>query len=324
MPAIEKRSGKWRAKVRKSGSSLSKTFTKKSDAISWAVEAERSINLRLPLAFHNQCTSLADLLERYARNISPLKKGGAKEACKIAVILKHQVAEIAITDLTPTDIARYRDDRLTRVTTGTVRRELSIISHALNVAMREWSYNLTSNPVSKIRKPTAAKARTRRLEKGEEERLLSSCRRSTNHWFFPLVCFAIETGMRRGEMLSLEWKDVHVDQGWVHLEETKNGSPRDVPLSTTAKGILRDLPRDISGFVFPIHFEALKGLWRRATRRVGIDDLHFHDLRHEATSRFFEKGLNVMEVATITGHKDLRMLQRYTHLKAEDLAIKLG
>ncbi len=132
MPAIEKRSGKWRAKVRNSESSRSKTVTKKSDAISWAVEAERSINLRLPLAFHNQCTSLADLLERYARNVFPLKKGGAKEACKIAVILNHQVTEIAITDLTPTDIARCRDDRLTRVTTGTVRRELNIISHALS------------------------------------------------------------------------------------------------------------------------------------------------------------------------------------------------
>ena len=110
----------------------------------------------------------------------------------------------------------------------------------------------------------------------------------------------------------------------MHLEETKNGTPRDVPLSTTAKSILTDLPRDISGFVFPIHFEALKGLWRRAIRRAGIEGLHFHDLRHEATSRFFEKGLNVMEVATITGHKDLRMLQRYTHLKAENLARKLG
>ena len=125
-------------------------------------------------------------------------------------------------------------------------------------------------------------------------------------------------------MLSLEWKDVHLNQGCVHLSDTKNGSPRNVPLSPKAQAILTDLPHDLSGRVFPVHFEALKGLWRRATRRAGIEDLHFHDLRHEATSRFFEKGLNVMEVATITGHKDLRMLQRYTHLRAEDLAVQLG
>ena len=98
---------------------------------------------------------------------------------------------------------------------------------------------------------------------------------------------------------------------------------RAVPLSPKARDILGSLPRDISGRVFPIHFEGLKSLWRRAMKRADIKDLHFHDLRHEATSRFFEKGLNVMEVAAITGHRDLRMLQRYTHLRAEDLALKL-
>ena len=102
MAAIEKRSGNWGAKVRKSGRSLSKTFTKKSDAISWAVEAERSINLRLPLS-DNQCTSLGDVLERYARDVVPLKRGGPKEICKIGIIRRHQVTEIAITDLTPYD-----------------------------------------------------------------------------------------------------------------------------------------------------------------------------------------------------------------------------
>ena len=109
----------------------------------------------------------------------------------------------------------------------------------------------------------------------------------------------------------------------MHLPMTKNGESRDVPLSPKARDILRSLPRDISGRVFPIHFEALKSLWRRGMKRAHIQDLHFHDLRHEATSRFFELGLNVVEVAAITGHKDLKMLQRYTHLRAEDLARKL-
>ena len=112
----------------------------------------------------------------------------------------------------------------------------------------------------------------------------------------------------------------------MHLPDTKNGDSRDVPLSPQALELLKDLPRNIRGdqVVFPLHFEALKSSWRRACCSAGIIDLRFHDLRHEATSRFFEKGLNVMEVAAITGHKDLRMLQRYTHLRAEDLALKLG
>ena len=130
--------------------------------------------------------------------------------------------------------------------------------------------------------------------------------------------------MRRGELLSLAWEGVNLDLRVAHLDMTKNGSKRDVPLSSDAITLLRSLPHDISGNVFPLTVASLRGLWNRACRRAGITDLHFHDLRHEATSRFFEKGLNVMEVATITGHKDLRMLQRYTHLRAEDLAKKLG
>jgi len=123
--------------------------------------------------------------------------------------------------------------------------------------------------------------------------------------------------------LSLEWDNVHLDQSYCHLPITKNGSSRDVPLSGKAKTVLSNLPQVSGDRVFPIHFEALKGLWKRACKRAEIDDLRLHDLRHEATSRFFEKGLNVMEVAAITGHKDLRMLQRYTHLKATEIAGRL-
>ena len=130
--------------------------------------------------------------------------------------------------------------------------------------------------------------------------------------------------MRRGELLNLTWEHVDLDLRVAHLNMTKNEPKRDVPLSSEAINLLRSLPHDISGKVFPLTAAALRGLWNRACRRKGITDLHFHDLRHEAPSRFFEKGLNVMEVATITGHKDLRMLQRYTHLRAEDLAKKLG
>ena len=174
-----------------------------------------------------------------------------------------------------------------------------------------------------ISKPRAPRARDRRLEAGELERLLSACE---NKWFRAVILFAIETGMRRGEILSLTWEGVHLGKRYVHLPDTKNGDSRDVPLSPQALEFLKDLPRNIRSdqVVFPLHFEALKSSWRRACSKAGINNLRFHDLRHEATSRFFEKGLNVMEVAAITGHKDLRMLQRYTHLRAEDLARKLG
>ena len=130
--------------------------------------------------------------------------------------------------------------------------------------------------------------------------------------------------MRRGELLGLERQHLKVNNRTVYLPMTKNGDSRTVPLSTRAIATLNDLPVHISGKVFPLSETALRGLWGRASRRAGIKGLHFHDLRHEGTSRLFEKGLNIMEVSAITGHKDLKMLKRYTHLKAEDLALKLG
>ena len=173
---------------------------------------------------------------------------------------------------------------------------------------------MRSNVVRDVKKPQPKRGRERRLSEQEHTLLLRSCSKSKNHWLTPLVTIAIETGMRRGELLSLAWEDVNLNLRVAHLNMTKNGSKRNVPLSSKAITLLRSLPHDISGYVFPLTVASLRGLWNGACRRAGITDLHFHDLRHEATSRFFEKELNVMEVATILGHKDLRMLQRYTHL----------
>lgn len=131
--------------------------------------------------------------------------------------------------------------------------------------------------------------------------------------------------MRQGELIRLRWEHIDLQRRVAYLPDTKNGETRSVPLSSIAIGVLRTVPRSLSGQVFPgLTTEAVKRAYIRAVRRAEIEDLRFHDLRHEATTRLFEKGLNIMEVATITGHKDLRMLRRYTHLKAEDLARKLG
>jgi integrase len=131
--------------------------------------------------------------------------------------------------------------------------------------------------------------------------------------------------MRQSELVGLKWKNIDFQRRTAFLPHTKNGESRSVPLSAEALNVLGNLPRSISGDVFPgLTTTAVKKAFTRATRRAEIEDFHFHDLRHEATTRLFERGLNIMAVAAITGHKDLRMLQRYTHLKAEDLARKLG
>ena len=322
MASISKSQGMWRVRIRhKKGPQLSKVFARKGDASTWATKMEQALQSGLLFPEHD-CT-LAELLHRYAEEVTSTKQSFGREESRIKVICQHDIGAIRLSQLSSNDITKYRDDRLKIVSGTTVVKDLLLISHAIKIAQREWGFRLASNPVDNVTKPSVNKPRDRRLEDGEEEKLLKTCRESSNYWFLPIVQVAIETGMRRGELLSLTWDNVHMDKSWVHLPMTKNGESRDVPLSAKARDIVGSLPRDISGKVFPIHFESLKSLWRRGMRRADLHDLHFHDLRHEATSRFFELGLNVVEVAAITGHKDLKMLKRYTHLRAEDLARKL-
>ena len=325
MATFRKRKNRWDVQIRKPGYPIiCKTFSHKTDAQRWAVETERQIEVGeyVPADLAHLDT-LGALLAQYANVISIKKRGHEAEISRLTKMRRHKVAAVPLGKLTAFHIAQYRDDRLQHVSTTTVKKELQLISHALDIGRREWGLSV-KNVAADVSKPVEPKGRDRRLELGEEQSLLNAVSQSQNIWLAPLVEIAIETAMRRGELLSIEWSDVDLDRRTIHLENTKNGSPRTVPLSGRALEILNTMPRDISGRVFPTNAMALRGLWRRACKRANIDNLHFHDLRHEATSRFFEKGLNVMEVAAITGHKDLRMLQRYTHLRAEDLAKKLG
>ncbi|MFO7766484.1 MAG: site-specific integrase [Pelovirga sp.] len=140
----------------------------------------------------------------------------------------------------------------------------------------------------------------------------------------PLFQLALETAIRQGELLSLEWKHVNLSRRTVYLPETKNNDAREVPLSSKAVAVIQNLPRRIDGKVFGVSGSHVSKTFQETCKKLSIENLRWHDLRHEACSRLFEKGLNPMEVASITGHKTLQMLKRYTHLKAEDLARKLG
>jgi integrase len=176
-----------------------------------------------------------------------------------------------------------------------------------------------------IRRPKHNKSRERRLSVEEESRLMLELETKTrNPWMRPIVIFAIETGMRRSEILSLTWEYVDLQRRVARLVDTKNGEGRSVPLTLKATSLLLSMPRSIDGRVFATTAEAVKLSFQRAVVRSQIDDLHFHDLRHEAVSRLFEKGLNVMEVSSVSGHKTLQMLKRYTHLSSDILLSKIG
>jgi len=330
MASFIKRNGRWTARIRKTGfPETTKTFTSKASALQWSQRAESDPEKFLPeqVSVDHQLVTLGDLVRKYGKEVTPRKKGRDKEKYRVRILKRSPLSGVPLKALRSHHVTTFREDRLKEVSAGTVLKDLGLLSAVINTGRTEWGLEnvIGTNPVSLISKPKAPRPRDRRLEAGELEKLLgfNSC---PNPWFKPLIIFSIETGMRRGEILSLTWEHVNLDKRYVHLPDTKNGESRDVPLSALALELLRYLPRNISSdqMVFPLHFEALKSSWRRACSRSGISDLRFHDLTHEATSRFFEKGLNVMEVAAITGHKDLRMLQIYTHLRAEDLALKLG
>lgn len=328
MASIERRGpNQWRVRVRKTGYPLeTKTFTSKAQAQRWVrlVESEMDRGLFVSRQAAEQ-TTLGELIERYREEITPTKKGAEDEAIRLKAMERHPIHRKSLAAVRSVDIAEYRDERLTSASPATVNKELTLLGQVIDIAIKEWGVYVPSNPVRLVRRPALPKARERRLTGDEEERLYQAINQGTrNPWIKPLTQFAIETAMRRGEMLSLSWHQVDLKQRVAHLLETKNGESRDVPLSETAIKILRNLPRSTEGSVFPLGKYSLRKAFDRAVTRADIEDLHFHDLRHEATSRLFEKGLNIMEVSAITGHKDLAMLKRYTHLRAEDLARKLA
>jgi integrase len=262
------------------------------------------------------------LLERYAETVTPKKRGAAQEHYKLRVIFNHPVADLSLDRLTAVEIAKYRDDRLAQVAGDTVRRELALVQHCLELARREWGLGLLLNPVRQIKLPTMGRARERRATPGELSQLMQACDGTRRYWLPAMIRLAIETGMRRGELLSLRWTDVDLRSRTAYVGNPKNGHPRTVPLSSGAVQALTQVPR-AGDRLFPVTANAFRLAWERLKRRAGVNGLRFHDLRHEAVSRFFEKGLSMPEVAAISGHRDPRMLMQYAHPKAEAIADKL-
>jgi len=268
--------------------------------------------------------TVRDLLLRYLNEVSSRKKGYDREIHAINALLREEFAGQAINEVTPSVFAAYRDRRLNEVQGTSIRRYLGIIQHAFDGAAQEWDWPIKENPVRHIRKPATGHSRDRRLLPGEEERVLHECLACQNPWIAPCVQLVIETAMRRSEILRMAWVDVDWGKRTLLIPETKTGHPRTIPLTEGAVRLLKRLPRSMDGRVIPISATCLRMAWDRALRRAEIKGLRFHDLRHEAITRFFERGLSVPEVALISGHRDYRMLARYTHLRPEDVGRKLN
>lgn len=355
----------WQAKVRRKGFPVqSRTFMYREDAEKWARTLERELETSGFIDRREaDKNTLRAILEKYRDEVTPSKKSAEVEAIKIGVILKDAILpELKMSAITSVAVAAWRDRRLAQVTGGTVNREIDILSSALNHARREWGIHV-ENPIPYVKRPDKARARERRLSPDEEAYLFAALdegerkadgtfgKGARNAWLAPLVKLALETAMRRGELLALDWGNVDLARRTAYLPDTKNGDARTVPLSLRAIAILKSLPRldeqnvdeaeRQSDPVFRTTAMALRKGFVRALERAKaayvkdckdagkrplgsfLADLRFHDTRHEAASRLAEKLTNVLELSAVTGHKDLRMLKRYYHPRAEDLAKKL-
>lgn len=334
MPTIRKRGDyQFQAIVKRQGIGFtSKTFTTRKDAEKWAkiTEAEMLRGAYISRSDAERVT-LGECIERYKTDALPLLRGVGHAS--LLKNLDEAFGHLSLASITSAKVASYRDARLkSGRTASTVKKELAKLSVIYSLAAKEWGISGLVNPVASVARPQERNARTRRLEADELPRLLAEC----SPELALLVRFALETAARLGELLALRWEDVNVARRVAVLRGidgrgTKNGDDsRAVPLSSAAVAALdelRKLPASIDGRVFYWWqaSDSISHVWRRVCSRAGIEDLRFHDLRHEATSRLFEKGIfEGVEVAAITGHKTLQMLKRYTHLRAEDLARKMG
>lgn len=322
MGSIRKRNGKYQAQVRRTGASpISKTFTQKKDALVWVRRLEARIDVGDTSIKTPRTTTLSELLQRYAEEITPTKKGADPELRRLKRLINDQVCAAPLNAVTSHLLAKFRDRRLGDGVRA-CQYDLVLIRHCWNIAKKEWGIPLPSNPVSDIRVPNGIRHRQRRLKDREFEKLKKAALSCRNVYLWPSIQFAIHTAMRRSEILSLTWDDIDQTARVAKLQDTKNGSSRIVPLSNVALFILENLPKDKIR-VFATTDYAIRHSWDRLVARAGVKDLKFHDLRHEAISRFFECGLTLPDIRAISGHRDVRMLLRYAHVDYQMLGQKM-
>jgi integrase len=266
--------------------------------------------------------TLGQLVERYRDTVSVRKRGYEVERIVLNAFLRHRICRKPLSEVGPSDFASYRDERLKAIKASTLKRELAPLHNMFELAKEEWGLALRDNPLRKVRVASVQGRRERRLKNGELDQLIVAARTCRNPLILPIILLAVETGMRRSEILSLRWEHIDPQARSLLIPHAKNGYPRLVPLTNATTEIIATVPKS-GDRVFPISSNAFRLAWERLRRRAGLGELHFHDLRHEAISRFFERGLTVPEVALLSGHRDARMLFRYTHPVREEIIRKL-
>lgn len=334
---IRQRKGRFTVVIKRKGfETLYKTFSKKSDCLKWGKEVEAQMQLKQfkSMSVANK-TTLLDVLNRHLEDKIKTSKEPKKLKARFNTIVKSDVVKKLMSDLTPSDFAAYRDNRLGKGAAGaTIVRELSFMSVGINKAIDIYNCWIPENPIKKTIKPKEAPPRNRRLSEQEYLLLMQWCKgapkfKKPNPFWCYAIDFAVETALRQNEQLLLTWKDIDLTKRvmTIKAENTKTGVERVVPLTPKAIEILKSMPRSIArgGRVFLMSKNNFNRGWSAICRNANIENLHWHDLRREACSRLLEKGLSISEVQHFTGHKTVSlMLKTYAAHNPQIIAKKLN
>ncbi|MEI6270545.1 MAG: site-specific integrase [Methylococcaceae bacterium] len=335
MATIEKRTTdtgetSYRVKIRLKGYPVqTATFKRLTDAKKWTQDTESAIRE----GRHFKTTeakkhTLADLVDRYIKDVLPKKPKQAPAQRPQLERWKSELGSYALADITPALIVECRDKLLTEPTPrgeqrtpATVVRYMAALSHAFTIAVNEWQW-LEISPMGKVKKPTEPRGRVRFLDDEDRIKLLEACKESPNPLLYPCVILALSSGMRQGELMGLKWQDVNLKDGYLILHETKNGDRRRVPLSGLALMLLKEhnkIRRIDTQLLFPSERNPQKPIdlrkaYANALKSAGITEFTWHDLRHCTASYLAMNNASLAEIAEVLGHKTLSMVKRYAHL----------
>lgn len=320
------KTGKWEVQIARKGVRRGGTFETKAEATRWANQIEGEILGGKKGAVDK---SFGDLLERYQKEVVPTKGGSHIEDKRIAKLLKDKISKIRLKDLDASHIAAWRDNRSKEVAPATVNRDLSTMSAALTRAVKEWKW-LDHNPCKDVAFPKPPPGRDRRITDDEIDRILlcagyqydekpESVRARTAAAFL----FAIETAMRDGEIATLTMDNIFVEKRYAALRtrDADGYNKRNVPLSREAVRIISQM--DVKeGLLFGLTAQQISATFQRLKGACMIENLTFHDTRHEAVTRLAQK-LDVLDLARVTGHKNINQLRTYYNATATQIAEKL-
>jgi integrase len=321
MATIRNVSGRYQVQVRRKGLQASRTFSTREDAVLWAQRLEAPLTATRPLA--GGLRTLGDVLARYERLELPKHRSGPVEVFLLRHLHQHWITRIPCDQLTVAQLAQYRDDRLAVVKPGSVRRVLNLLRPMIDTAREEWGAAFQGNPARALVVRVGDDSRRGRVESEALGRLLAVLRQARNQDIARTVELALETAMRRSELLSLTWDDLDLERSTARLRVTKNGDERIIALSPRAIEIIEE-SKTRRGPLLHCSASAVKCAFARAKKKVGMgSEFCFHQTRHEAISRMWENGLNEIEISSQSGHRDWKSLRRYSHVQAETLAGKL-